>query len=194
MVTRQMMLTARNEYEARYDGTRIERDIRCVACSFIELSSALDAIEVPHRTIAEAAGIDPSAPQAWRRLGVVVLLYPYARHVVDDYFNFGRYVAQYASHLRESFEVVRTNEAPERASFVRTLRTILIRARRHYTPVDWSVLGADILRWDPVAKSEWHHRSAGREASRSVTGVVRQAEERAYRRAHRAQPSANGSS
>jgi len=51
---RKTMQAAREAYEARYDGTRIETTIRHAASS-LELVAALYAIEQPHRAIAQVA-------------------------------------------------------------------------------------------------------------------------------------------
>ena len=144
---------AREAYEARYDGTRVETTIRHAASS-LELVAALYAIEQPHRAIAQVAGILPDDEVAWWRLGIVLLLYPYARHHPDENFNFGHH-AQYAPRVRRHFDVLLGEKTPERAVFVRTLRTIMIRTRRQYAPVDWGILGADILQWNPDTKSVW---------------------------------------
>ncbi|WP_394831264.1 type I-E CRISPR-associated protein Cse2/CasB [Pendulispora rubella] len=153
-MTRPNMQAARTAYEALYEGTRIETTIRHAASS-LELVPALHAITLPHQEIARAAGVAAEDLAAWWRLGIVLLLYPYARHRVDGGFNFGRHVHRHAPRAERYFDVLLTQKVPERGMFVRALRTILIRTRRQHAPVDWTLLGEDILWWNSETSTAW---------------------------------------
>ncbi|WP_394841934.1 hypothetical protein LZC95_33270 [Pendulispora brunnea] len=153
-MSRPNMQAARAAYESLYEGTRIETIIRHAASS-LELVPALHAIESPHGAIAQAAGVSPEDLVAWWRLGIVVLLYPYARHRTDGTFNFGRHVHRHAPRAERYLDVLVTQKVPERGTFVRLLRTILIRTRRQHAPVDWCLLGEDIVTWNAVTANAW---------------------------------------
>ena len=149
---RTTMQAAREAYEARYDGTRIETTIRHAASS-LELVAALYAIEEPHRAIAQVAGISPDDEVVWWRLGIVLLLYPYARHHPDENFNFGHHAHQYAPRARRHFDVLLADSGTSgvRAHAAHDLDP----HRRQHVSVDWGILGADILEWNPDTKSAW---------------------------------------
>jgi CRISPR type I-E-associated protein CasB/Cse2 len=136
----QHLLDLLRAVRARYDALergQIAQLRRCRTAADLELESVYWRV---------AGDFGHAAPTLARHLPHVVLLFPQAAHRISPGFSFGRFLrAQLGESAGAGLRFRRVLHVEDRDELDHRLRALLRLTAASGTPVDWGVLGRDLL-------------------------------------------------